>query len=360
MYYRRGDKSGNIYPDDSLWQCRGRGLRYAGGVRMESICAIFDTDAEYAVRLMNAMNSRKGINYRTIMFTGRGALNEYIRDKKLQLLIIDEELAREGCEGYAAKVVVLTEDALSGSGESGCRIYKYQPADRLISAIMKEGGIRQTQDYGNVQITGVYSPIHYAGRTSFSLALAKAYAAEGKRALYLNFEEFSGLSEILAGTKEGGLSDALYYYRQGKERFREHFERFVCMTGNIYYLPPVQCADDISCQSCEEWSGFVLETAGTGMFDVIVIDIANALLRPWSLLDICSRIIMPVREDYISRQKISDFDTYMLSMGRDDTYKAIEKMLLPRDNNAAMSKDFLDMVEYGTIGRYARDVVKKG
>lgn len=53
---------------------------------MEKVCAVFDYDEQYARRLMNAMNSRKGVNYRTIMFTEESALGEYMADRQLLCL----------------------------------------------------------------------------------------------------------------------------------------------------------------------------------------------------------------------------------------------------------------------------------
>ena len=58
---------------------------------MEKVCAVFDYDEQYARRLMNAMNSRKGVNYRTIMFTEESALGEYMADRQLPLLVVGEE-----------------------------------------------------------------------------------------------------------------------------------------------------------------------------------------------------------------------------------------------------------------------------
>ena len=80
--------------------------------------------------------------------------------------------------------------------------------------------------------------------------------------------------------------------------------------------------------------------------------------EPWRVLEVCTRAIMPVREDYISMQKLNDFETYMLSMGREHICGIIEKMLLPKDNGMVLDKEYLDAAEYGTLGRHAREVVK--
>ncbi len=325
---------------------------------MKNICAIFDVDEQYAGKLMNAINSVKGIMYRAIMFTNWEALDAYLEKETLQLLVIGEEVdVKKDVSTLADKVIILRENNFDCKDGDTFSVYKYQPACKLVTAIIGNSGTNVLSASADRQIVGVYSPIHYAGKTSFSLALAKAYARQGARTLYLNLEEFSGLSEILPDNGEGNLSDALYYYRTGPERFTEEFKRLVCMAGDISYIPPIKCAEDISALSTREWMDFILHIAGTGIFDVIVLDAANALGEPWNILEVCTRVIMPVREDYISRQKINDFDACMSAMGKDKICRITEKMLLPRDGNAEMSKDFLDMVEYGTLGKHARQIV---
>ena len=66
---------------------------------MEKVCAVFDYDEQYARRLMNAMNSRKGVNYRTIMFTEESALGEYMADRQLPLLVVGEEAMEQSKQG---------------------------------------------------------------------------------------------------------------------------------------------------------------------------------------------------------------------------------------------------------------------
>lgn len=324
------------------------------GWNLKNICAVFDTDEEYARKLMNAMNTRKGIIYKTIIFTDEDALYDYFENETVQLLVIGEEIIlQKPGKIQAEKTVILTENENSGG------VYKYQPAEKLICEIVGENNKRMETLSSKADITGVYSPIHYAGKTSFSLALAKAYAKSGRRTLYLNLEEFSGLSEILPDMGEGNMSDALYCYRTNRERFAGNPEKFVCGAGNIFYIPPIKCAEDISSLDTNEWVEFISYIADTGRFEVIVLDAANAAREPWNLLEICTRVFMPVREDYISVQKIKDFDECMSALGREKICRIIEKVLLPRDSNAGLSKDFLDTVEYGTLGRHAQEIVRR-
>lgn len=174
----------------------------------------------------------------------------------------------------------------------------------------------------------------------------------------MNMEEFSGLSELLPDCGEGNMSDALYTYRTNRAAFANALEKIVGRTGDVYYIPPIRCADDITCQTAEEWQDFITDIASSGLYDTIILDIGTLVSEPWRVLEVCTRAIMPVREDYISMQKLNDFETYMLSMGREHICGIIEKMLLPKDNGMVLDKGYLDAAEYGTLGRHAREVVK--
>ena len=285
---------------------------------MEKVCAVFDYDEQYARRLMNAMNSRKGVNYRTIMFTEESALGEYMADRQLPLLVVGEEAMEQITDTHRVnRVVVLREDSGTAgtySNEKVSEVYKYQQADSLIYSIVGDEVSRIYTYADDRKVIGIYSPIHYAGKTSFALALASACAKSQERVLYVNMEEFSGLSELLPDCGAGNMSD--------------------------------------------EWQDFITDIASSGLYDTIILDIGTLVSEPWRVLEVCTRAIMPVREDYISMQKLNDFETYMLSMGREHICGIIEKMLLPKDNGMVLDKGYLDAAEYGTLGRHAREVVK--
>ena len=329
---------------------------------MEKVCAVFDYDEQYARRLMNAMNARKGVNYRTIMFTEESALDEYMAGRQLPLLVVGEEAMRQVTDTQKiSRVVVLKEDSVAGgtySDDKVSEVYKYQQADSLIYSIVGDEVSRIYTYSDDKKVVGIYSPIHYAGKTSFALALASACARLQERVLYVNMEEFSGLSELLPDCGEGDMSDVLYTYRTNRTAFANALEKIVGRTGDVYYIPPVRCADDIACQTAEEWQDFITDIASSGMYDTIILDIGTLVSEPWRVLEVCTRVIMPVREDYISMQKIKDFEVYMLSRGREHICGIIEKMLLPKDNGTVLDKGYLDAAGYGTLGRHAREVVK--
>ena len=67
---------------------------------------------------------------------------------------------------------------------------------------------------GLAKVLGVYSPVGRCLKTSFALTIGKLLAQE-ERVLYLNLEEFSGLSVLMKEEYKSDLSDLLYFYNGG-------------------------------------------------------------------------------------------------------------------------------------------------
>ena len=63
---------------------------------------------------------------------------------------------------------------------------------------------------GLAKVLGVYSPVGRCLKTSFALTMGKLLAQE-ERVLYLNLEEFSGLSVLMKEEYKSDLSDLLYF-----------------------------------------------------------------------------------------------------------------------------------------------------
>lgn len=79
----------------------------------------------------------------------------------------------------------------------------------------------------------------------------------------MNLEEFSGLDEILISDNGTTLSDAFYYYRQGKQQSYEKISSTIHCCEGIDYISPVICAEDISFMEIEDIVGFI-ECVGKG------------------------------------------------------------------------------------------------
>ena len=58
----------------------------------EKICCIFDSDEQYVVKLMEAMNESMDFPYKVLAYTSESALTECSRKYEVEILITDEDI----------------------------------------------------------------------------------------------------------------------------------------------------------------------------------------------------------------------------------------------------------------------------
>lgn len=317
---------------------------------MTQVCVIYDLDENYASKLIMALNEKRGVSFNTALFTEFDALSDFAKEKKMDVLVVDKKLVNEKLkEIYDGRMVILSEDIEENT------VYRYQSSEKIIREIIGEKNLISKNESRKCEVIGVYSLVNYVGKTSLSLAIAKSYAGIDKKILYLNLERFSGLKEILVKASGGDLSDFLYMFKENPEILRDRLTDYIANISGLNYIAPVACAEDIAFIKIEEWVkilGFLGE-----YFEIIVVDISNAILNEWKLLDLCIKIYMPVREDYISVRKVEEFKEYLISIGKEILSNQIEEILIPRDKTTEFSKDFFENVDYSKLGRYAKDII---
>lgn len=339
----------------------------------KSICAIYDVDEQYACKLMTVMNQKKKTPFQTLVFTMEEPLLEYMKENSIDILIISEGRITEKIRsGNVGKILALREDMelseVSKMPDARCvedarkigekemmGIYKYQSSENIVREVMNYCAKPFMDLSTKAEIVGVYSPLGNVYKTAFSLALAHAYG-EKCSVLYINLEEFSGLGEILSEGSKGNLSDIIYYYKISKEGFINQLDWVVSSIGRIHYIPPIKCAEDVMYVSAQEWMDVFSYIANNCAYDYIVLDISNAVKEQWKLMQVCKRIFMPVKEDYISKKKICDFESYLLSIGKESIYDCIEKINIPYDSNISLSSDFMDRIEWSVLGSFAKEI----
>lgn len=209
-------------------------------------------------------------------------------------------------------------------------IYKYQPADSILREIIQFlGGKEQKQE--DVELIGVYSPGYEPLRSAFALSLTQVMAESG-RTLYCNLEAFSGLEEVLAAQDRENLADMIYYYRNAGAEVTEQMKQMIVSLPGFDYIAPVEFAQDISSMQTQELTEFFLKIAKECGYQKVVLEISSAVASQWKMIFACSRVYMPVRQDYISVRKVQAFEKYLLMAGMEHLWNRIEKVELPQNN----------------------------
>ena len=301
---------------------------------MNRTCAIYDNNENYARRLMHAMSMKANQQFNIELFTQKDAFEKYLRDGSPTVAMVSESGFYDGISDlYDGSLVVLTEEPENETdakrfGSNATAVYRYQPMDRIYRELMEHSDLQPKKRLDTFDVIGIYSPVNVMPKTEFALNIAKVLS-EKYKVLYINFEEFSGLDEILVSTDDITLSDALYYYRQQRDNAAEKIMGTIRSVDGIDYIAPVMCAEDISYVESEQLVSFVECVGKNKGYEVIILDLSSAVKQPWRLMECCSTIYMPVRNDYLSERKILEFETYFYGIGMSKMLDRIEKVRLP-------------------------------
>ncbi len=317
----------------------------------EKVCCILDSDEKYAVRLTDYINGQRALPYPAMAFTSAEAL-EGCCDKYDIKLLLDG-----GCGDERLKEAVSPEVYIRLSGDSrgleADQVYRYQSADRIVKELMSHisGFSRKYPGKGAARIISVYSPATKCFKTTLALGIAAAAAREG-RALFISFEQFSGLGKLLPNAR-GGLSDALYYYKTGGDGAFGKVMSCTDRTMGFDFLAPAVCADDIAELDGGEIAGFVLMLAEHGDYAYIVADVGCVFNKPWQLLEAGERVVMPQPLDYMGRRKTAEFESYLLLGGHSGLEEKLFKTEVAYDELLAGYEITAESVQSAEIQRAA-------
>lgn len=325
-------------------------------------------DEQYAYRLMNYMKGKPGVPYEIMVFTDKNSLNDFLKSNEVEVFITnDEEMIREVPKGKVHYILKLSEEESTGSAGESTEyhpIFKYQSTEIIIREMLSYCAGEIYLAVNNLakrtkgKVVGVYSPVGRCYKTAFSLAIANTLGKNGN-VLYINLEEYTGLSDSLFRGNRTGLSEVMYMYRRNSAGLRQKLRDYICPLGKFDCIFPVECPDDVADILVEEWITFFQYLLDVSEYEFLVVDVGSIVKKPWCLFEIMNIIFMPEAEDSISRRKVEEFYQHMNMMGRGILLENIVKVLIPYDTEFSGGRVSIDTMEWSTLGAFARKVLNE-
>lgn len=325
-------------------------------------------DEQYAYRLMNYMKGKPGVPYEIMVFTDKNSLNDFLKSNEVEVFITnDEEMIREVPKGKVHYILKLSEEESTGSAGESTEyhpIFKYQSTEIIIREMLSYCAGEIYLAVNNLakrtkgKVVGVYSPVGRCYKTAFSLAIANTLGKNGN-VLYINLEEYTGLSDSLFRGNRTGLSEVMYMYRRNSAGLRQKLRDYICPLGKFDCIFPVECPDDVADILVEEWITFFQYLLDVSEYEFLVVDVGSIVKKPWCLFEIMNIVFMPEAEDSISRRKVEEFYQHMNMMGRGILLENIVKVLIPYDTEFSGGRVSIDTMEWSTLGAFARKVLNE-
>ncbi len=328
---------------------------------MKHILAVYDVDSVYAARFAEVVNRKEKIPFEVVAFSSMEKLRTFSAQHPVKLLLLGEGVPKEEKDSICAEKVILLTDIQGNSCENAVPcVYKYQSSDAIVRDVMTwygdaQGEIPEMSGRGLAKVLGVYSPIGRCLKTSFSLTLGKLLAQE-ERVLYLNLEEFSGLSVLMKEEYKSDLSDLLYFYTSGSYNSLR-LSSVVHTMGELDYVPPVRYPEDIDQAGEDAIEGLIRKIAEESTYDTVVIDIGSGRRSALSVMKLCRIIYMPIREDPVSLAKLEEMENYLIQTGNSRLKERIKRIKLPYHGSFGRN-DYIDQLLWGELGDYVRQLLR--
>ncbi|WP_273327211.1 AAA family ATPase [Vallitalea guaymasensis] len=317
-------------------------------IRLNIIIA--DYDKGYLNAISRFLSSWHETEYNVISFTEKELLTKYLETAKADILLISPKLMAEDLDLSNVQVTIInTPDRVPESLLTYPYINKYQPGDvvakELISifSINSKDEIIVKKNTVGTKVIGVYSPIGGSGKTTVSVGLAKQYAINSFKTLFLSLEEMASYKTILECNNTNNLSDLLYYIKQKNKNLMMKIEGLKNTdndSGMDYFSPPY-CYKDIHEVSINEWIELIDYIRDNSNYERIVLDFdSNLSEKNLKLLQACEEVLLLTNIDKMALTKLNHMYNSLKKMDIEDVNANVRIII----NNTKKDNEVLEGV----------------
>lgn len=332
--------------------------------KKKNIFAVCDTEMEYAYHFMEYLMQKKNIPFEIQAFTSPEVLADFARTHPVEILLIsDKAMTEEIRQLPIRQIILLSEGVHDPRLDQYPAVYKYQSSDNVIREVMACYGVENEVVVGQNQVVkkemrviGVYSPVGRTQKTSFALALGQILGRD-RAVLYLNLESYSGFEQLLETHFDRGLSDILYYARQQNSGIVYKIAGMVQTIQNLDFLPPALFPMDIQTTKYEEWLWLFRQLEQNSSYEVLILDLGDAVCDLYQLLDYCTEIYVPIRQDVISMAKIAQFEQTLQLWDSAAVMEKIRKIRIPFCAAGKTGKAWVEELAWSELGDYVRKLL---
>lgn len=274
---------------------------------------IGDREKSYVNHMADYLHRKANSYFEIYAYTDMAKLKEFLADRPVDVLLISEsayepEMNREN----VGTVFVLNESGLL-QWENVNNVDKYQSCENILKEIQNkdienmEEAPRKLKKKENLQIIGLFSPIRRCLQTTFGLTMGQILARK-HRTLYLNFEYFSGFSQMMCRDFPVDISDLLYYFAGSKDKLIYRLESMTEHIGGLDYIPPMIAGDTLTQVQGEQWLALLKEIAENSDYEYLILDLSDDIQGLFPILQMCHRIFTIVKEDHFAKAKIEHYE----------------------------------------------------
>lgn len=323
---------------------------------------ICDSNVDYAMRLQEYMDGKRTLSCTVEFYTDWDKFITYIAKQKPAVCVVSDDLVQSEAtkrlvEENTEFLIVLCEEECD-VGDKG--IYRYRSADHFMQRVSELTDLTSYAGAINghgitTKLIGIYSPIGRCLQTSFSLVLGQMLASKYKT-LYLNFEAYSGFSQMMQRSFNADMADLLYYLKNLSHDFSQQFAGMKQTINGLDFIPPAFSYMDISQVLPNEWEKFLTTLGECGEYEYIILDLTDYVQGLYQILRSCSYVYTITRNDGMAAAKMTHYENVLKELSYEDILEKTRKFAFPIYRQLPLvAEDLL----YSELADYARKILKE-
>ncbi|MCI9336363.1 MAG: hypothetical protein HFH93_02295 [Lachnospiraceae bacterium] len=276
------------------------------------VMALCDTEEEYAQLMTEFMEKRKNLPWELHTYTNVDRLLG-AEKKGLAMLVVAESAYRRELEALSPECLVVLNESGVMRWEDVSYVDKYQEAEEVFKQLL--GVYTEVADVQlpflrsnrKTVFIGNYSPVHRSMQTSFAITMSLMLARKHST-LYLNFEHYAGISELLPDMQTLDMADLLYFLNAQRDKFRLRLQTILKRKGALDYVPPMKSGQNLITVTAQEWLGLLERIEELDEYEYVVLDLSESMQGLFEILRMCRQVYTLTREDRIAQGKLLQYE----------------------------------------------------
>ena len=329
----------------------------------QKIFAVCDAEEEYVTQLTRYLCNQAAVPFDVYGYTRVSELEELSsKEGEISILLVGESLCDEAILNLPIHNLYCLQEGLKETESLGKPIDKYQPVEEILRIVFEEYGEGEGErkgfvvnKTGRLKLIGMYSPIGRCLQTTFAITFGQILSRQ-KKVLYLNFEGYSGFSELMRNHNNLDLSDLIYYFQNTPDKLPLKLGQLVKNVNGLDVVPPVINNHDLGEITSSEFLNLVTLIDSKTDYDVLILDLSDFQKAVYEILAKCDVVYTIVKNDRIAKAKINQYEEMLRLMDMEEITVKTKKLDLPLFRELPA---YMEQYTYGDLASFAKDIVQE-
>lgn len=327
----------------------------------EHTLVLYDREEEYAQLMTDFLKKHREIPWEIRTYTDAEQLLREEKRGSVTMLVVAESAYSEEIKALEPTCIVVLNESGVVRWDRVHNINKYQQADYVLKALLElyveiaDVQLPQMRTGGKTKFVGIYSPVRRCLQTSFAITMSRILA-ETHRTLYLNFEHYAGITELLPDIQTRDMADLLYFLTAEKDKFRLRLQTIIQQKGGLDYIPPMKAGQNLLPITAMEWMSLLQKLSELSEYEYVVLDLSENVQGLFDILRMCTKVYTLTKEDGVAQSKLMQYEQVLSFYQYEDVLEKTTLCSIPQIHRLP---DSLEEYTRGDLADYVRAEIKQ-